>query len=181
MSLPRPAKVLLAVALAVGIFVYAVLLDFGINAGRIHYGVSVHGVDVGGLTEVEANRVLGAHGEKLRETPVVITTEGLNCNFVPSEVGWRPRTTETADLARAVGREGGPFAAVAERVRAWFEGVDVDWVGKPKAKKVNAQLDWCERQAEGLGLSIDRWKLRKRMRRAIVRWPRKPFQIPIEG
>ena len=179
MRLPRPAKVLLAFSLAVGVLVYVVLVDLGINAGRIHYGVTVDGFEVGGLTEIEAIRALATRGGELRDTPVVITTEGLNCNFVPGQLGWGPQPSDTAGLARGVGRDGGPFEAVGQRLRAWFEGVEVEWAGKPRRKKMNALLDECERQAEGLGLLINRWKLRKRVRQAIVTWPRRPFDIPV--
>ena len=180
MSLPGPAKVLLAISLAVSVLVYLVLLDYGINAGRIHYGVTVDGVDVGGLTEIEAIRALARRGQELRDSPVVITTEGLNCNFVPSQLGWGPQPGQTAAIAEAVGRDGGPLSALADRVRAWFQGVEVKWADKPRRKRMNAFLDECEREAEGLGLSINRWKLRKRVRRSIVTWPRRPFDIPVQ-
>lgn len=178
-TLSRTAKAVVAVGLVLGLFLYLVLLDLGVNAGRIHYGVSVGGFDIGGLTETEAVEELAERGLELREAPVILTYEGFDCRFMPAELGWTPQQAETAELALDVGRADAPFGALADRWRAWFGGVDIDWPDKPRRGAMSELIDECERQAEGLGLELDRFKLRKRIRRAIVTWPRRPFVIPI--
>ncbi len=180
MTLSRTAKAVVAVGLVLGLFVYLLLLDLGVNAGRIHYGVSVGGFDLGGLTMTEAVEELAERGQELREAPVILTYEGFDCRFTPAELGWAPLQAETAELALDVGRAAAPFGALADRLRAWFGGVDLEWPDKPRRKAMRELIDECERQAEGLGLVLDRFKLRKRIRRAIVTWPRHPFVIPIE-
>lgn len=181
MNLSRRAKAVVAVGVVIGLFVYLLLLELGVNAGRIHYGVSVGGFDVGGLTMVEAAGELAERGEELRYEPVIFTHEGFDCRFTPDELGWTPRQTTTAQLALEVGRADAPFGALADRLRAWFGGVDVEWPDKPKRGEMRELIDGCERQAEGLGLELDRFTLRKRIRRAIVAWPRHNFLIPIEA
>lgn len=173
-------KVLVTVFLVVGLVVWVVLLDLGINAGRIHYGVHVRGTDVGGMTVEQAMDVLQERGEEMRFEPVVMSAEGMNCSFIPDEVGWGPKPKRTAETARDVGFEGGLSSAFRDRLKAWFSGVRVDWAGTPKFWKVTPLIDRCEKQAEALHLELDRYKLRRLMRRAIVTWPRRIFQIPVE-
>lgn len=180
MHLSTRAKVLVALFLAVGFVVWVILMDLGLNAGRIHYGVHVRGVNVGGMTIEEAMDVLQERGEELRYRPVEMSAEGMNCNFIPDEVGWGPKPKSTAENAREVGFEGGLATALGNRLKAWFTGVRVDWAGKPKYWKVTPLIDDCEEQAEALQLELDRYKLRRLMKRAIVTWPRRIFEIPVE-
>ena len=179
-NLSARAKVLVIIFLVVGLAVWVVLLDLGINAGRIHYGVHVRGTDVGGMTLEEAMDVLQEQGERLRYEPVVLSAEGMECSFIPDEVGWGPKPKSTAEDARDVGFRGGPATSFRERIKAWFTGVRVDWAGEPKFWKVTPLIDDCEKQATALQLELDRYKLRRLMRRAIVTWPRRIFQIPVE-
>ena len=180
MNLSGRAKVAISLVLLVGFFVWVVLLDYGINAGRIHYGVNVRGVDVGGLTLEEAMDVLQERGEELRYEPVVLSAEGMECSFIPDQVGWGPKPKSTSEQARAVGFEGGLADSLRDRARAWLGGVKIDWAGGPLHWKVTALIDECEKQATALGLELDRYKLRRKIARAIVTWPRRIFPIPVE-
>ncbi|HET7481845.1 MAG TPA: hypothetical protein VFK89_03195 [Actinomycetota bacterium] len=179
MNLSLRAKVFLLIAALIGATAYLIIMDLGINAGRVHYGVTVEGLQVGGQTLEEAVATIRERGRELRDTPVVLTTEGFDCRFLPTDLGWRVRPQATADEARDVGFSGAPFGALADRIRAWFGGVAVEWQGGTKHEEVNALLADCERQAQGLGLTINRFKLRRRINRAIVTWPRRNFVIPI--
>lgn len=180
MNLSARAKLAIVLVLVVGLLVWVVLLDLGINAGRIHYGVHVRGVDIGGMTPEEATEVLQERGEELRYEPVVFSAEGMNCSFIPDDVGWGPKPKSTAENAREIGFRGGFVTALRDRVKAWLSGVRADWAGEPKFWKVTPLIDDCERQAQALQLELDRYKLRLRMRRAIVTWPRKIFEVPVE-
>ena len=179
-NLSARVKVLVALFLAVGLIVWVILMDLGINAGRIHFGVHVNRVDVGGMTIEEAMDVLRERGEELRYRPVEMSAEGMDCTFIPDEVGWRIKPKLTAENARGVGFEGGLGTALGDRLKAWFTGVRVDWPDKPNKEKVTRRIDDCEEQAEALHLELDRYKLRRLMRRAIVTWPRRIFQVPVE-
>jgi hypothetical protein len=179
-NLSTRAKVLLAIALTFGLLAWVILLDFGINAGRIHYGVHVRGTTVGGMTIEEAMVVLQERGEELRFEPVVLSAEGMNCSFIPDDVGWGPKPKSTAETARDIGFTGGLFEALGDRATAWFNGVRVEWVDTPNVRKVTSLIDDCEGQAEALNLELDRYKLRRLMRRAIVTWPRRIFQVPVD-
>jgi hypothetical protein len=179
MNLSLRARIMLGLLALAGLIAYAIVVDLGVSAGRIHSGVNVRGVDVGGLTRTEAYDELKPWGDRLRNEPVTFTTEGLNFHFLPSEIGWWPNSLATADSAMAVGREGGPVRAVADRFRGWVGGVEIAWEGGPRAIKVEEMIDSWEVQADALGLQIWRGRLRVLIRRAIQTWPRKPWPIPM--
>lgn len=179
MSLSRRAKIGFALATLLGLVAYLVVVDYGLNAGRIHRGVNVRGIDVGGLTRFEAEDILEAEGEKLAERPVILTREGMSCNFLPTELGWDPRPSATAAAAYRVGRGVSWPAAIGNRIKAWVAGARIDWNDVLDRNAVSALLDECEVQAEGLGYEIRRMKLRELIREAIKQWPRLPVTIPI--
>lgn len=181
MRLTPGVKATVAVLLVIGATGYGLLLEFAINAGRIHRGVDVEGFDVGGLNYPEAVEELTARGEELKSAPMIFTTEGFDCRFTPEDVGWGPQPSDTADAALDVGRTGGIGDALGQRWDAWTDGVTVEWAGSPDPARVGRELNRCEETAAGLALTIDRAKLRYKIKRAIVTWPRRPFRIPLEG
>jgi hypothetical protein len=171
----------LLVAAGVVVFlVYLVLLDLGISAGRIHHGVSVQGVDVGGLTQAEATVRLRLRARDLKDDPVYLTGHGLDRSLLPTDVKWRPRPEETAAAALRVGRDGAPFGAMWDRLRAWFGGVELEWAGKPRAKEMSAYVKDVARDAAAQGDEVDRVGLRRALRLGISDWPREPVAIPLE-
>lgn len=181
MTLTNRAKFGIALMTLLGVCAYLIVVDYGINAGRIHHGVDVRGVNVGGLTWEEAVETLGPHGAELQETPVILTREGFSCNFIPSELGWDPRPEETSTSAYRVGRGVSWLSALGTRVKAWFAGVTIPWTDKIDPAAVGRLIDRCETEGSALGYEIRRWKLRQRIRDAIVMWPRSPVNIPIEA
>ena len=180
MNLSSRAKVFIALSLVVGALVWVVLLDFGVNAGRVHYGVHVDDLDLGGLTLEQAQDMLQKRGEEMRFRPVELSAEGVNCSFIPDDLGWGPKPKSTAERARDVGFDGGITAALTDRLQAWLSGVEVPWAGEPKYWKVTPHIDYCEKQANAIGLEIDRPELRNVIREAIVTWPREIVQVPVE-
>ena len=158
---------------------YLVLIDLGVNAGRVHSGVRVDGIDVGGLTLREAVELLEDAGEDLKGQEIIPTAEGFDCRFTPEEVGWGPQPFDTVRVAMRVGRDDAPFGALADRVRAYLGGVKIEWAGTPSRSKVASLLDKCEQQAVALGAVIDRRALRAEIGRALKSTTRRTFEIPL--
>jgi hypothetical protein len=181
MQLSRSSKIVVAVTVVVGALLFLVIADYGINAGRIHYGVSIGDVDVGGMTEAEAMDVLEERGDMLEDKAVVFTAEGMDCSFDPRDFKWDPLAADNADAARRVGFGDFPFGAIEERLRAWLQGVELEWDTKARSFwKVTEHIDYCEEQAEAIGEELKRKILRRRMLIAIVTWPRRNFVVPLE-
>jgi hypothetical protein len=173
----KPLSVVLAL---IGLVVFLLIVEFGVNAGRIHYGVVVGEVDVGGLTLSEAEELLDRRGDKLKTSPIVFGAEGFDCRFTPKEIGWGPQPFDTATAAMEIGRPLLSFNSLGERIDAWFTGIKLNW-GEPDPELVERIIDTCERNSRGLNLTIDNERLREYISEAIVTYPRPPiFQIPLE-
>lgn len=180
MTLSARSKFGLAVATLIGIAAYLIIVDYGINAGRIHHGVNVRGIDVGGLTKEEAAELLEERGEAFAVSPIVLTQEGFSCNFVPSELEWDARPFETAVAAYRVGRGESWFAALGARAKAWVTGATIPWNDRVDGHEMRVLLDRCEREATALGYEMRRYRLRQLIRAAITS-PRSPVTIPVGG
>ena len=177
------AKAAIAALVAVGLFVYLVIVDLGVNAGRVHYGVSVNGIEVGGLSEGDARSRLAARSEDMMREPVVFVGEGLSFYALPSELAWAYRPFETASNAMEVGRAGGPVGALVDRLRAWFTGVDIEWQGSFRHQRgVRSEIRALARRVSEAGHTLDRPKMRSRIKKALFDWPRALYyEIPFEG
>ena len=94
----------LLVATGVVILVaYVAVVELGINAGRIHFGVTVRGMDVGGLTVEEAVQRLEGRAALLDSKPIVFGSEGLGrVSVFPSELRWMGSLEKTAEEAAAI-------------------------------------------------------------------------------
>jgi hypothetical protein len=178
----RVAKVFLVLGGLVALVGFLVVVDLGVNAGRIHYGVSVEKVDVGGLTAPEAVALLTERGAELKQA-FEFSAPGVSCTVVPQQLGWGPQPSDTMRAALAVGRAHAPFGALVDRIKAWAGGVKVEWAGAVNPHKVFDFLNDCEERAAAQGLELDRGSLRYELRRAIVTWPRPVpplFRLPLE-
>jgi hypothetical protein len=178
MQISKGAKILIAMLALMGILGYLFVLEFGLSAGRVHSGVRVGKVDLSGLTLSGAAALLDEVGGDLQNEPIVFITEGLTECLIPKEIGWTPQALVTAQRAMDVGRQGG-IAVLGDRLDAWISGVHVEWEGKPHRRKLRKLLDAWEAEVEALGFELRRWRLRQRIKRAIVTYPREAFDIPV--
>jgi hypothetical protein len=194
-AISRLSKVFLVSAALVGLLAWLIIVELGVNAGRIHYGVQLRGdLKLGGMTRAEARDVLHERAEEMLYEPVVLGAEGIgpirvyprkpdpdDSNEKIRAVGWNPRYTDTLDALMDVGRKNAPFGALADRVGAYFGGVKVAWQGAPEAYRVGKVIDYIEREAGKQGLELDRPALRIKIRQALNEYPRQPFyRIPVE-
>ena len=194
MAVSRTSKVFLVSAAVVAVLVWLVIVELGVNAGRIHYGVELRGdLVLGGMTGSEARNLLKERAEDMLYEPVVLGAEGIGpIRVYPRRplgeteekiraVGWNPRYTQTLDALMGVGREDPPFGALGDRMDAYFGGVRVAWQGAPQAYRVGKVIDYIERRANSEGLDLDRPALRIKIRQALNEFPRRPFyRIPVE-
>lgn len=185
------------VALIVGVLLaligYLLIVELGVNAGRIHYGVEIRGgLEVGGMTPAEADEILKEQAQEMLAEEIVLGGEGISVSFYPQQpeflsddvlvAGWAPGREATIDAAMAVGREGGPLTALLDRWGAWVRGVKVGWKGHARAFRVTKIIDRVEALGEREGLTLDRAALRLKIRRALNSWPRQPFyRIPFSA
>ena len=178
---PLGTRLLLALLVLLGLLAYAIVVDLGAGAGKVHHGVTVEGYDVSGKTESDAFGDIEELAGQLEHTGVVFRTGALSFRFVPSDLNWGFKVDETTDRAMGVGRSGGPLRALWDRARAWVSGVDVEWAGSffPRSQLAGS-LNALEEKAALFGYVIDRNALRREMREAIKELPRRTsYEIPL--
>jgi hypothetical protein len=178
-TLSRTAKIVLSLSILVAALLFLLIVDLGVNAGRIHYGVRVDHMNLGGLTELEAVDVLDRRGSTMAQAPVLFKRDGVKCSFMPLDVSWVPKVHRAVAHALAVGRQGSAFHAGRQRLQAWFGGVKIRWPEQTDRHEVAAVLDRCQRLAAASGLEISRWKMRLKIKVALATWPRRTFHIPL--
>ena len=179
MRINPSTKAVFAIVLLVAAAAYAVVVEVAVSAGRVHHGVDVRGFDIGGLNHQEAIDALRERGDEMKESPMIFTAEGFDCRFTPDQIGWGPQPADTAATAMSVGRDNVPFGALGDRWRAWTRGVSIDWQGRTDPARVGRELNRCEKASKGLGLQIDRARLRYLIKQTVVQWPREPVEIPL--
>ncbi len=104
----------------VAITVLIVVVEVAASAGRVHPGVTVGGVKVGGMGPQRAAQTLSAELPKKANEPVVVSYGDKEWTITPEDLGVTFDTYALAEQAMAVGRTGGFFASIGQRAGAWF-------------------------------------------------------------
>jgi hypothetical protein len=176
------AKAGIAVGGVIAFALFLVVVDLGVNAGRIHYGVSVSDIDLGGMTRREAITELEEHVDELEDERVIrLTAVGLNVGVQPSRLGWsfNPRTTVRA--AYDVGRDDAPFGALSDRIASWLWGTKVDLRGRLVEPTLQGQIDEWDERLSGLGTPVDREALEALLKKALAEGDAGPYEFPLES
>jgi hypothetical protein len=173
------ARFVLGIAVLVVVTAYVVVVDLGVNAGRIHRGVSVGTIDVGGMTQSEAADRLQAIGREMRDEPITFEVGSLVFEISPADLKWRPSAGRMARRAMMVGREGGLAHAASERWRAWFGGVQLMWSGAGGGL-VDQKIQELGEELDASGYDLDEEAMARALERAIWDWPRRDsYEVPL--
>jgi len=81
------ARAMMAVGLALGLFVILYAVDLAVSAGDVPRGVTVAGIDVGGLSHAEAEAKLRRELEPRLIRPVAIHGGDVQAELLPSQSG----------------------------------------------------------------------------------------------
>ena len=100
--------------------------DLAIGLGRIHPGVQVGPVSVGGMTRSSAAERIVEELEPRLSEPVVVEFEGSEWPIDSETVGARIDPTGYVEEAYRVGRQGSLLRRVRERVALWFSKTVVE-------------------------------------------------------
>jgi len=107
-------------AAVAAVLVLAVGVDLAASAGRVHPGVTVGGVKVGGMKPERAAAVLALQLPEKSKAPVVVRYDGKAWTITPEDLGLTFDYDALAAQAMAVGRSDGAIGAVKQRAGAWF-------------------------------------------------------------
>jgi hypothetical protein len=180
-GLSRTARASLAGVVLVCLVVFGIIVDFGINAGVVHQGVTISGLDVGGLTLEETQSALYEHRSRMRQSEVCFTGPEFEDCFLPEEVGWFPSGSDvraTAEKAFDVGRSGRPLVALGERWRAWSGDITLSLPPSARPAKVTQLMDEWEQTLAESDVTLDRARTRAAIKDSLAAWPHLEVQIP---
>jgi hypothetical protein len=174
------AKFLIAAAVVGTLAAYLVILDLGINAGRIHRGVSVGQVDIGGMTQSEAVEFLTDVGRDMRNSSITFTAGDVELEVLPADLKWWPYAEDMSKKAMGVGRQGSVISDASERWRAWISGITINWA-KAGPRLVEQQIEEMSSTLAAQGYELDEEEMSRVLRRAISQWPRRAsYAVPLE-
>ncbi len=138
-------------ALAVLVLGAAMALYRADHSGRVYTGVTIQGVDVGGLTPDEAAATLREATAYSTDGTITLVDprSGEEWSFVPAEMGILIDAEATAAAAFDVGRSGGPLRRLQDTFQTWYYGRAIP----PIVVFAEAQLD---RALAGVSAEIER-------------------------
>lgn len=119
-SLGRSAVPLLVVAGVLAVVVLLALADVAISWGRIHTGVTIGGVAVGGMSRSDARGALERELGPRLKLPVTVVYQSRQWTVSTSKVAATFDPGAAAEAAFAVGRTGNIFQIAGQRLGAWF-------------------------------------------------------------
>jgi vancomycin resistance protein YoaR len=123
----------------VGIMVVAV--DALASMGRVHPGVTVAGVKVGGMTPAQATTVLQSRLPEKASAPVAVTYRGKTWPFTSEDLSASFDYPALVKRAMDVGRTSGLVGNLTQRVVAWFSPVALPAPATADPSKLDAALD----------------------------------------
>jgi vancomycin resistance protein YoaR len=130
-----------------------VAADFWLNSGKIHRGVEVGNVPLGGLTTAEARQTVKNHVVGPLERIEFSGPENFSRDA--KDLGVRFNVARTVNQAYAVGREGNVLDRLSERLRASFGGAtippDIDYkpdLARSEVQEIATQIDHQPTEAD---------------------------------
>ncbi|MCE5203004.1 MAG: VanW family protein [Actinomycetia bacterium] len=136
----------------VAIVVVAALVDVIASAGRVHPGVHVGDIAVGGMSRSEAAATIRQKAGTLISRPVTVRLDAKEWSLTSDQVGATVDATSLAQAAYSVGRDSGFFAAAAGRVGAWFGARDIPLVASTDAELLGVFLETVTEEAGTLAV-----------------------------
>ncbi|MDZ4169463.1 MAG: VanW family protein [Coriobacteriia bacterium] len=131
---------LAAIITGVVAVVLIVALEMGMSWGRVHPGVTVAGVPIGGMKPDAAGLTLEAALPKQVEKPVVVVYGDDSWDVPAEDIGLSFDYDRMVAQAMAVGREGGLFGLVGGRLSAWFGRRDLPALPVAEATRMGKVL-----------------------------------------
>ncbi|HSK47920.1 MAG TPA: VanW family protein [Coriobacteriia bacterium] len=130
--------ILIATAAIVALLVVGGTAEAVTTSGRIHPGVSVAGVRVGGLKPANARSALRTSLPTRASEPITVKYGERSWEVQGADVGLTFDYNEQVALAMAVGRGDDLVGSIGERLNAWLGGVEL--VATPKFNDAKLEI-----------------------------------------
>ena len=132
--------VLIAVGSIVAIVVLAIVIDAALYYNKVHAGVSVSGVSLGGLTPDEATAELNTMVDKAQQSGIVLTNGDKTWMIMPTDVGTEMDVDGAVTAAMDVSREGNFFTDLGRHLKLYFNDVDLPLNGAVDSAMLNEAI-----------------------------------------
>ncbi len=160
---PRLSRTQLAALITVGaivaIVVLAIVVDSALYYNKVHAGVQVSGVSLGGLTRDEAAAALNDYVEDVQQNPIVLTSGEWRWSLMPGDVGTEMDIAGAVAQAMDVTRENNLFSDLGKRLKLYFSEVEIPLEGTVDSAMMDDVLGQVAEQLDvepvDAGLVID--------------------------
>ena len=127
--------------------------DYWVNSGKIHRGVEVGSVALGGQSPAEAQKIV--RDQAMGPLKEIEFSGPERFTRTAGQMGVKFNVEETVEKAYAVGREGSIVERLSERLRSAFGGVtiapDIDYrpdQARAQVREIATQVDYQPREAD---------------------------------
>jgi vancomycin resistance protein YoaR len=156
--------ILIAVGTLIAVCVLAILIDSAVYYNKVHAGVSVSGVDLGGQTKAEAIASINSLVDKARSSPITLTAGEQSWTVMPDDVGTKMDVDGAVKAAMAVSRAQNFFSDIGTRWKLYFSKKDLPLGGSVDRAKVDALVAGMaaklDVQPVNAGLAIENGKIK---------------------
>jgi vancomycin resistance protein YoaR len=133
--------VLLAFGAVVLLFVLFLAVDGGIYYNHTHYGISVAGQDLGGLSRDEATAALTTFVQGTRKQLIILTSGDKGWKVLPGDVGTTIDIAASVSAAAGLTRDGDVFSNLGRRIELYFSGRNLPLQGTVDDDKLSEFVD----------------------------------------
>ncbi len=131
-------NVLIAVGAIIAIVVLAIVIDSALYYNKVHAGIRVSTVSLGGLTRDEAVAELSSYVAEAQGAAIELTDGSKTWSVMPDEAGVKIDVESAVSAAMEATRKSNFFGDLAKRIKLYFSGeeialqgtVDEDLVGQ---------------------------------------------------
>jgi vancomycin resistance protein YoaR len=132
--------IIAAVCAVVFLFLLALLIDSTLYAGKVHAGVAVSGLQLGGLTPAEAKSALELRVEQAQKSPITLTSADKSWTISPAELGTKVDVAATVAAAMDVSRRSSFFVDRLHGFAMYFRDSQVPLVATVDEAKMDSAL-----------------------------------------
>lgn len=133
----RPIVVIVLAA----VIVLLILAEVSLSYARIHPGVTISGVAVGGMVPEKAKLALETGLVKRTTQPITVSYAEETWSLASEQVGLAFDYDALIAQAMSVGRAGGVLPALEARLTSWVSGTDIDATTAARATLIATALD----------------------------------------
>lgn len=137
----RAPKIVALLVLVVLVIMCGAAAGYTFTTDTIYEGVSAAGVELGGMTRVQAAQALQSHEQEIGAGKIQLDINGKIYEVDAAEVTEGIDANETAQAAYTYGRTGNPIRRIQEALSARFNGVEIEFSVSVDKAALETHLD----------------------------------------